>query len=115
MSDNQGSDERANKRLAYLEQLVAGGKADTFARYALAMEYKSRARYMDAKAAFEALRAADPGYVPMYLLCGVMLLDDLALLDEAREWLDAGLAAAHQKGDSKAAGEIGDALARARG
>lgn len=106
------SDARADKRLAYLEQLAKDGKADSFARYALAMEYKSRARFMDAKATFEALRAADPGYVAMYLLCGTMLLDELADAVEARAWLEAGLVVAKQKGDSKAISEIGDALAR---
>jgi tetratricopeptide (TPR) repeat protein len=102
---------RAQKRLAYLESLVASGKADSFARYALGLEYKSQGRPDDAVRAFEALREADPGYVPMYLMAGTLLLDG-GRKDDARGWLEAGVEAAKRAGDSKALGEIGDALAR---
>lgn len=101
-----------SKRLAYLEDLVQKGKADSFARYALALEYKNAGRTEDALAAFTALREADAGYVPQYLMCGTMLLD-ASRNEEARSWLEQGLAVAQRAGDTKAAGEISDALARA--
>jgi PAS domain-containing protein len=74
-------------------------------------EYKSQGRPDDAVRAFEALREADPGYVPMYLMAGTLLLDG-GRKDDARGWLEAGVEAAKRAGDSKALGEIGDALAR---
>ena len=99
-----------SKRLAFLEKLVADGKADSFARYALALEYKGLGRTADARAAFDALREADPKYVPMYLMCGTMLRDagDAA---EARAWIESGLAMATSVGNSHALGELRDALA----
>lgn len=100
-----------SKRLLYLEKLVADGKADSFARYALALELKNLGRIDDALAAFEALRTADAAYVPMYLMCGSMLID-AGRNDVAKPWLEQGLEVARRAGDSKAAGEIESALAR---
>ncbi len=100
-----------SKRLAFLEDLVAKGKADSFARYALALEYKSLDRVDDALGAFQALREVDADYVPMFLMCGTMLVD-AGRPDEARAWLEHGLVAARHAGDAKAAGEIQEALQR---
>lgn len=100
-----------SKRLAYLEKLVADGKADSFGRYCYALELKGLGRIEDALGAFQALRDADPRYVPMYLMCGAMLLDAGRSAD-ARAWLSQGLDAAAAAGDSKALGELKDALAR---
>lgn len=100
-----------SKRLAFLEKLVADGKADSFARYAYALELKSLGRIDEAVAAFEALRAKDAAYVPMYLMCGTMLLD-AGRPDQARDWLVQGEQNASTAGDVKALGEIRDALAR---
>lgn len=99
-----------NKRLEMLEKMVASGAADSFARYALALEYKKEARIDDALAAFEALLAADPNYLPQYLMAGQMLID-VARQAEAKTWLSEGLKVAHAKGDGKTAGEIEAALA----
>jgi len=52
-----------NKRLAMLEKMVASGQADSFARYALGMEYRKEGRTVEAVATFTDLRAADPDYV----------------------------------------------------
>lgn len=100
----------SSKRLAMLEQMVAKGAADSFAWYALAMEYSGLDRVDDALKTFTSLRGKDPGYVPMYLMCGTML-SKAGRQDEARAWLDAGLAAARDKGDAHAAGEIESAIA----
>ncbi len=99
-----------SKRLAYLEKVVADGTADSFARYCLALEYKGLGRVDDALGAFIALRDADPSYVPQYLMCGTMLVD-AARAEEARGWLEKGLEVARRAGDTKALGELGDALA----
>ena len=94
-----------SKRLAYLEKLAADGKADSFARYGLALEYRSLGRLDDALAAFAVLRAGDPGYVAMYLMAG-QIFAELGDKDAAVEWLDAGLLVAEGKRDTHAAGEI---------
>ncbi len=99
-----------NKRLEMLEKLVAAGQADSFGRYALAMEYRKEQRVAEALAVFEALRKADPDYLPMYLMAGQLLIDASRPAD-ARPWLEQGLALAKRKGDGKAAGEIEAALA----
>jgi len=99
-----------NKRLEMLEKLVSGGKADSFARYALAMEYRKEGRVGDALAAFGALREADADYLPMYLMAGQLLIDERRG-EEAKGWLSAGIALAKQKGEGKAQAELEAALA----
>lgn len=98
-----------NKRLAYLEQLIAGGQADSFARYALALEYIKVERKQDALAAFRALREAAPGYLPMYLMAA-QLLAELGDVDGARAWASRGLELARQCGEAQAEGELGQLL-----
>ncbi len=100
-----------SKRLAYLETLIAKGQADSFARYAYALELKGAGRLDDALAAFEALREHDAAYVPMYLMCGQMLID-AGRAGAAVGWIEQGIAKATAAGDSKAIGELKDALAR---
>lgn len=99
-----------NKRLMFLEQHVAQGGADSFAFYGLAMEYRKEGRTDDALATFTRLRDADPDYVPMYLMAGQTLLD-AGRPDEAKSWLEAGVAIARKKGDRHALGELESALA----
>lgn len=94
-----------SKRLAFLEKLVAEGKADSFGQYGLALEYRSLGRLDEAVAAFAALRAKDPDYVAMYLMAGQILVEQ-GNKGEAIAWLDEGLAVAEKKRDSHAAGEI---------
>ncbi len=99
-----------NKRLQMLVELVASGQADSFARYALALEYKKDGQSENALAQFAALRAADPNYLAMYYMAGQLLLD-LDREDEARAWFEAGTAVARQQGDSKTLSELEAALA----
>lgn len=101
--------ERDDKRLAMLEQLTAGGQADSFAWYGLALEYRKRERWDDALATFRSLRDKDPGYVAQYLMAGQMLAA-LDRTEEAREWLEAGVKQATEAGNSHALGELRDAL-----
>ena len=98
-----------SKRLAFLEKMTASGSDDPLAWYGLALEYRTLERYDEALTTFAALRSKKPDYVAMYLMCGQML-DKLARKDEAREWLEAGMAAARAKGDSHALGELESAL-----
>lgn len=99
----------SSKRLQMLEKMTASGKADSFAWYALALEYKGLDNVEDAHATFVKLREQDPGYVPMYLMCGTMLID-ADRRDEAREWLETGIEKARAKGDTHALSELEGAL-----
>lgn len=101
----------SNKRLEMLEKLTASGKADSFAWYALALEYKKADRTDDAHGIFTQLREKDPDYVPMYLMCGMMLVD-LGRGDEARDWLETGMVKARAKGDTHALSELEGVLAQ---
>jgi hypothetical protein len=99
-----------NKRLAMLEKMFASGQADSFAHYALALEYRKENRAQDALRIFQVLRDKDPGYLPMYLMAGQMLRA-LERGADAREWLGSGIALATRNGDMKARGELESELA----
>jgi len=99
----------SSKRLEMLEKMTASGQADSFAWYALALEYKGMGRIEDAHATFTKLREKDASYVPMYLMCGTMLID-AERRDEAREWLETGIEKAKAKGDMHALSELEGAL-----
>jgi tetratricopeptide (TPR) repeat protein len=102
--------EPVNKRIAFLEQAIASGTADSFAHYALALEYRKEQRFDDSERIFSALRAKDPGYLPAYLMAGQMLIE-AGRAEEARRWLTAGIELARDKGDQKTLGELESALA----
>jgi hypothetical protein len=100
-----------NKRLAMLEKIFASGQADSFAHYALALEYRKENRAEDALRTFQVLRAKDASYLPMYLMAG-QLLRALERGADAREWLTSGITLATSKGDMKARGELESELAQ---
>jgi len=100
----------ASKRLLYLEKITAEGSTDPFAWYGLALEYRNAERWDEALQTFTTLRTAHADYVPLYLMCGQML-EKLGRKDEARDWLEAGIAAARAKKDTHALGELESALA----
>lgn len=97
------------KRLEMLEQLTSNGKGDSFAWYGLALEYRSMGRIDDALRTFETLREKDPKYVAMYLMCGTML-QEANKSRAAREWLEAGVIAARESGNTHALSELSEAL-----
>jgi len=94
-----------NKRLSLLESMINSGKADSFAYYALAMEYRKEDRLDDALNTFLALRQRDPKYLPMYLMAGQIFVS-AARWTEARDWLEAGIQLAQTIGNSKAQSEL---------
>jgi predicted Zn-dependent protease len=98
-----------SKRLEFLQKLTSSGSVDPFAWYGLAMEYRSLERRDEALATFEALRARNPDYVAMYLMCGQML-EQMGRVEDAKLWLQSGMEAAQKKGDTHALGELEGAL-----
>ncbi len=99
-----------SKRLAFLEKVTNDGSTDPIAWYGLAMEYRALERWEDALRTFETLRGQKPDYVPMYLMCGQMLVQ-AGRKDDARGWLEAGVTQARGTGNSHALGELEEALA----
>lgn len=98
-----------SKRLAMLESMVAKGSTDPFAWYGLAMEYSSLGRLDEALNTFTKLREQSPTYVPMYLMCGQMLVK-AGRKAEGREWLEAGIVAARAAGNTHALSELQSAV-----
>jgi hypothetical protein len=98
-----------SKRLDLLVAMAARPSADSFTHYALAMEYKSLGRTDEALSAFEALRARDPEYLPMYMMCGTMLAAE-DKRPAARQWLEQGLAVARRQNQAHTMSELEAAL-----
>jgi predicted Zn-dependent protease len=98
-----------SKRLAMLEGMVAKGSTDPFAWYALAMEYSNAGRLDDALNTYAKLREQSPTYVPMYLMCGQMLVK-AGRKAEGREWLEAGVVTARAAGNTHALSELQSAV-----
>jgi predicted Zn-dependent protease len=98
-----------SKRLLFLEKLTREGSKDPMAWYGLAMEYRALQRWDEALQTFTTLRTQSAEYVAMYLMCGQML-EGLGRIEDAREWLEAGVVAARAKGDAHALGELETAL-----
>jgi predicted Zn-dependent protease len=98
-----------SKRLLMLESITQSGKADAFAWYGLGMEYRRAGRIGEALVTFEKLRELHPDYVPMYLMAGQMLVENQRV-EEARQWLSAGISVAAAQNASHALGELESAL-----
>ena len=103
-----------NQRLESLEKLTSSDKADAFAWYGLAMEYKAAGRIDDAERAFTTLREKHPDYVPMYLMAGSMLVD-AGRGDDARGWLEEGMERATAAGNAHARDAMKGLLAKVLG
>jgi tetratricopeptide (TPR) repeat protein len=99
-----------SKRLEILEKLTSSGQADSFAWYALALEYRSAHRVDDALRAFETLRERYPDYVPGYQMAGAMLAAE-GREEEAAMWLQQGIERATAVGNEHARAEMRDMLA----
>jgi Tfp pilus assembly protein PilF len=93
------------ERMAQLRALLADDPADPFLRYGLAMEYAGQGDDATAATHFRDLLAADPGYVPAYLMLG-QTLARLGEDDEAKDVLRRGVAAAQRAGNEHARGEL---------
>ena len=88
-----------------LTEILKQNPADAFARYGLAMAYAAEGRDEDALREFAETIARSPDYVPAYQMSAQELLKD-GRSDEARERLQAGLAACQRSGNAHAASEM---------
>jgi len=92
-------------RLRQLQEFLADAPDDPELRYAVAMEYLSLGDDAAAVQRFRDLIAANPRYVPTYLMLGQTLIR-LDREDEAKEALSQGVIAAKQAGNKHALDEL---------
>ncbi len=97
------------QRLETFRKFVEKSPHDPFARYSLAMSYRSLGRGQDAAREFDELRRRQPDYVPTYLMLG-QVLESLGRTADAAAAYQGGIAAATRAGDEHARGELGQAL-----
>src|ERR1043165_9472458 len=93
-----------------IEAMLADDPGDTFLRYSLAMELDKEGDNDASLAKFAELTRDDSPYVPAFFMAGQQLAR-LSRLDEAREILKDGIAAAEAAGDAHAAREMTEFLA----
>ena len=100
----------SSSRLDLLKEMVSANPSDAFLRYGLAMELKNGGQLEDAWHEFDALIRTFPEYVAAYLHAGNTLVA-LGRKDQAADVWRAGIAAAQNKRDFHAKGELEAALA----
>jgi len=93
-----------------LSQIVAENPNDAFARYGLAMEYSNANDVEAAMQQFTRLAELHPDYAAGYFMAA-QLLARVDRVDEAKQWLRNGIAAAARSGNAHAKGEMEAMLA----
>jgi len=96
-------------RREMLEEFVAADPADTFSRYALALELEKEQRAPEAIATLREVIARDAGYVAAYYHLG-RLLGRAGETEEAREVYRTGLDVATKANDRRTRDEIQQAI-----
>ena len=97
------------QRLEGFRKLVEQRPNEPFARYSLAMSYRTAGRGEDAAREFEELSRRSPDYVPTYLMLG-QVLEGLGRTGEAASTYQRGIAAATRGNDAHARSELEQAL-----
>jgi tetratricopeptide (TPR) repeat protein len=96
-------------RIENLKQMLAADPQDSFARYALGLEYVSGGRFEDAKEIFEELRILDPNYTAAYYQLG-KVYEQLGNEPEARKVYEKGIYVAASQSDEHTKTELEEAL-----
>ncbi len=99
----------SNNRIENLKQALAVDANDTFARYALGLEYISLKEFDSAKDIFEELRILDPNYVATYYQLG-KTYEQLGDETQARKIYEKGIYVASSQSDSHTKEELEQAL-----
>ena len=92
-------------RREMLEKFVAANPTDPFARYGLAMELANASDVEAALQEFQKLVELNSDYTAAYQMAAQLLMK-ANRNDEARTWLDRGLASASRTGNSHAGSEM---------
>jgi predicted Zn-dependent protease len=88
-----------------LKEILAQNPNDAFARYGLAMELANQGNTEAALSEFQQLTTANPDYTAGYQMSAQLLLKT-GRNDEARQRLEAGVAAAQRTGNRLALNEM---------
>ncbi|HVO59719.1 MAG TPA: tetratricopeptide repeat protein [Terriglobales bacterium] len=97
-------------RIAMLTDILAQSPNDAFARYGLAMEYSKAGDVARALGEFATLLAGNPDYTAGYFMAAQTLVR-AERLEEAREMLTGGIAAAQRTHNGHAQSEMEAMLA----
>ena len=97
--------EQKKTRRQMLEQFVARKPEDAFSRYGLAMECMNVGDSAAAVTHFQTLLERHADYIPAYLMYGQLLARE-SRVNEAKQILLSGIAAAAEKGDQHARSEM---------
>lgn len=92
-------------KIAMLKEILAQNPADTFARYGLAMEHANQGDTALALDEFQQLTTTHPDYTAGYQMAAQLLIKT-GRNDEARQRLEAGVAAAQRTGNTLALNEM---------
>jgi tetratricopeptide (TPR) repeat protein len=95
----------AAERMEQLRSILAQDSRNTFARYALAMEYSSAGQTDAALLEFRTLLQVDANYVNA-LFMGAQALQHADRIQEAVEWLRDGIVCARRVGNRHAESEM---------
>jgi predicted Zn-dependent protease len=95
----------AMDKIALLQEILAQNPNDAFARYGLAMEHASQGDTATALEQFQQLTTAHPDYAAGYQMSAQLLLKS-GRDGEARQRLEAGVAAARRTGNALALSEM---------
>lgn len=92
-------------KIEMLSGILEQNPKDAFARYGLAMAYAAEGKTDEALREFATTTEYNPDYVPAYQMSAQTLMKT-GRIDEARERLQAGLAACERTGNAHAASEM---------
>ncbi|MGH6971888.1 MAG: tetratricopeptide repeat protein [Caulobacteraceae bacterium] len=92
-------------KITVLTEILAQHPTDAFTRYGLAMAYAAEGRTDDALREFATTTEHNPDYVPAYQMSAQTLIK-LGRSQQAKERLEAGLAAAARAHNDHAASEM---------
>jgi tetratricopeptide (TPR) repeat protein len=92
-------------RIEMLKQILEQTPADTLARYALGMEYSGAGNVDAAVDQFRTLLEHKPDYANAYFMAA-QALAKAERKDEAKQWLNNGIAAAQRAGNRHAQSEM---------
>ncbi len=101
----------AISRRQRIEAMLAEDPHDEFLRYSLALELEKEREHEASLAFLQGLMEQSPAYVPAFMMAGQQF-ERLGRPNEARDALRRGIDRARQTGDSHAAGEMAEFLAR---
>lgn len=98
-----------SSRIENLKQMLAVDPQDSFARYALGLEYMSGKEFEQSRDIFEELKALDPNYSATYYQLG-KVYEQLGDEQAARKVYEKGIYVASSQNDSHTKSELEQAL-----